>query len=68
MGSIINMWQLSRKNGEILPKAAIKELKAFQFEVVLHGEAPEEVYNASINRFNKAWIREAVKTASTKRK
>lgn len=53
---------LSRKK-ELLPETAIQELKvAVKGEVLIKGEAPDEAYRAALDRWNKAWIQEAVKT------
>jgi hypothetical protein len=44
-----------------LTQEAVKELKnAVNCGVVIKGEADEERYRAAIDRFNKAWIAEAV--------
>ncbi len=51
---------LSRKQ-QLLPETAIQELKAaVRGEVIIKGEAPDEVYRAALDRWNKAWIQEAV--------
>lgn len=55
----VNISVLNKK-GEILPQAAIKELKAFKSELVIKGEASEEVYRAAIHRWNEAYIEESV--------
>lgn len=62
MGSIAQDIKIVRKNGEVLPETAIKELKAVvKGEVLLKGEATREVYRAAIDRFNKSRIQEAVR-------
>ena len=54
--------QIVRRNGEVLPESAIKELKAaVKCEVLFKGETEEEVYRAAIDRFNKGGIQEAVR-------
>jgi len=51
---------LSRKQ-QLLPEAAFQELKgAVQGEVIIKGKAPDDVYRAALDRWNKAWIQEAV--------
>jgi hypothetical protein len=60
MGSVENKSILNKK-GEILPTSAIEELKAsIECEVVVKGEATEDVYRKAIHRFNEAFILEAV--------
>jgi hypothetical protein len=60
MGSVADLSPLKNKCGELLPQLAIAELKEYNFEVVLRHESSEDVYRDAINRFNKAWIRDAV--------
>lgn len=61
MGSIGTDIKIIRRNGEVLPEQAIKELKsALKCEVLFKGEALEEAYLAAIDRFNKGRIQEAV--------
>lgn len=61
MASSTRRIHILRRNHEVLPEAAIQELKdSIGGEVIFKGEAAEEVYRAAINRKNKAWIQEAV--------
>lgn len=55
------MVNLAAKNGHPLPESAIHELRSLPFEVVLGGEAIQSVYQAAINRYNKAWVLESVR-------
>lgn len=61
MGSSIEEPQLLRRNGELLPSTAFSELKSVvKGQVVVKGEAPEDIYQAAIHRFNNVVIEEAV--------
>ena len=60
MGSNAQDIKLLNRTQQILPENAIRELKAaVEGEVIVRGEAPEEVYRAALDRWNKAWIQEA---------
>jgi hypothetical protein len=61
MGSNAQEIQILSRNKQLLPETAIQEVKgAVQGEVLIRGEAPDEVYRAAIDRWNKAWVQEAV--------
>jgi hypothetical protein len=61
MGSTVPEIRIISRNGEVLPATAIEELKtSLKCQTLLKGEAPEEIYRAAIDRFNKAIIDEAV--------
>ena len=61
MGSVAQEVKIINRRKQILHAAAIQELKtAVQGEVLIKGEAPDEVYRAAIDRWNKACIQEAV--------
>lgn len=60
MGSMQDIKIISRK-GEVLPLSVIQGLKEkVGCEVVVKCEANESVYRNAIDRYNKAWIAEAV--------
>jgi hypothetical protein len=53
--------QIIRKNGEMLPLTAVQDLKSkVKGEVLVKGEASEEIYRTAIHRWNEAYITEAV--------
>jgi hypothetical protein len=61
MGSVAKEITITSRKGDLLTQEAVKELKnAVNCGVVIKGEADEERYRAAIDRFNKAWIAEAV--------
>ena len=61
MGSAAQAGKIFNRKKQVLPAAAIQELKtAVHGEVLIKGEPPDEIYRAAINRWNKAWIQEAV--------
>jgi hypothetical protein len=61
MGSNAQDIKIFSRKQQPLPDVAIQELKAtVHGEVIIKGEAPEEVYRAALDRWNKAWIQEAV--------
>jgi hypothetical protein len=61
MGSNAQDIKLLNRKQQLLPESAIQELKAVvKGEVIVRGHAPEDVYRAAIDRWNKAWIQEAV--------
>jgi len=65
MGSIAPGIHIVRRNGEVLSDAAIKELKSsVKGDIVFKGGVEEDVYRAAIDRVNKAFIQEAVRTLS----
>lgn len=60
MGSIANI-NIVNKSGEKLPESAFADLTtSVKGQVVIKGEAEEDVYRAAIDRYNKAFIAEAV--------
>jgi hypothetical protein len=62
MGSNAQNINILNRKQQLLPKTAIQELRAaVKGEVILGGEAPDEMYRAAIDRWNKAWIQEAVR-------
>jgi hypothetical protein len=61
MGSNAQDIKILNRKQQLLPESAIQELKAaVKGEVIIRGDAPEKVYRAAIDRWNKAWIQEAV--------
>jgi len=59
MASSIN---IVSRNGKVLPQVAVQELKsAVKGKALFKGEAADDVYRDAIDRFNKAWIDEAVR-------
>jgi hypothetical protein len=53
---------LLSRGGQEIPKSIIDELKAgIKCDIVVKGEASAEVYNAAIDRWNKASVKEAVR-------
>lgn len=61
MGSIIQKINIVSRNGIVLSEAAIQQIKSsVKGEVIVKGEAAEDVYRNAIDRFNKAGIKEAV--------
>jgi hypothetical protein len=61
MGSISQKFNIVSRNGKVLSEASIQKLKtSVKGEVVIKGEATEDVYRSAIDRFNKAGIKEAV--------
>jgi hypothetical protein len=61
MGSNSQDIKILDRKQHLLPESAIQELKAaVKGEVVIKGEASDEVYRAALDRWNKAWIQEAV--------
>lgn len=64
MGSNAQDIKVLNRKRQLLPESAIQELKAaVKGEVIIRGDAPEEVYRAAIDRWNKAWIQEAVSSS-----
>jgi hypothetical protein len=62
MGSIATNINIVSKSGEKLPESAFAELRSrVKGEVVIKGEAEEDVFRAAIDRYNKASISEAVR-------
>ncbi|KAH8645912.1 hypothetical protein BGZ60DRAFT_424785 [Tricladium varicosporioides] len=60
MGSDTGEARLLRRNAALLPSTAISDLKsAVKCQVVVKGEAPEDIYRAAIHRFNNAVVEEA---------
>jgi hypothetical protein len=65
MASISQEIKIVSRKGEVLSIATIQELKdAVKCKVMLKGEADEELYRAAIDRYNKAWVAEAVSVES----
>jgi hypothetical protein len=61
MASSARRIHILRRNHEVLPEAAIRELKdSIGGEVIFRGGAAEKVYRAATDRKNKVWIQEAV--------
>ena len=61
MGSNAQDIKVFSRKQQLLPEAAFQELKgAVQGEVIIKGKAPDDVYRAALDRWNKAWIQEAV--------
>ena len=63
MSSPSSSWpEIKGRNGLIIPRAAIEGLKStIQGDVLIRGEANEEVYRQSIYRWNENFIVEAVR-------
>jgi hypothetical protein len=50
------------QNGEVLPNSAIKELtSSADAEIFIEGETPYEIYKMALDRFNQAYVAEAIK-------
>jgi FAD/FMN-containing dehydrogenase len=61
MGSNARDIKILDRKQQLLPEIAIQELKlSVKGEVIVKGEAPDDVYRAALDRWNKAWIQEAV--------
>lgn len=62
MGSTGKDIQIFRRNKELLPDSAIKDLKSsIKGEVIVKGEAADDIYRDAIDRWNKVWVQEAVR-------
>ncbi len=62
MGSNTENIELSNGKGGVIPTAVVTALKAqLPCEIVVKGEAENDVYKRAIHRYNEAGIQEAVR-------